>query len=420
MDKVILHCDLNCFYASVEMLFHPHYRQVPFAVGGDVERRHGIILAKNALAKKAGVKTGEALWQAKQKCPDLQCVTPNFSLYLEFSKKVSAIYRDYTDQIEPFGIDESWLDVTQSLRRYQSPTALAHEIMQRILNEVGLTVSIGISDNKIYAKLGSDLAGTMEIVEIQRDNLAATIYPLEVSNLLYVGRQTTKKLNKYHVYTIGDLASVSLNFLELRFKKWGQLLYQLAHGIDQDHVLLADAALTQVKSIGNGVTASRDLTSWDDYKMIVYRLAESVCERQAQQQLCAYGIAVMVRDFELLVQSKQKKCDFPLLNSKDVAHQALLLIDSLIQPNRPVRSLSIKLFELQSQPKAIQMDLFAQENNLADYQLDQAISTIRRRFGPKSISRAIMLLDPQLTDFYPKNEHVIHPISYLKKGINEV
>lgn len=420
MDKVVLHCDLNSFYASVEMLFNPQYRHVPFAVGGDVEKRHGIILAKNTLAKKAGVSTGEPLWSARQKCPNIEFVTPNFELYLQFSKKVQAIYQDYTDQIEPFGIDESWLDVSGSIHLFKSPRHLAQEIMERILNEVGLTVSIGISDNKVYAKLGSDLAGIQEIYEIWRDNLETTIYPLDVSNLLYVGRQTTKKLNKYQVYTIGDLAHVSLEFLELRFKKWGNLLYQIVHGIDQDHVMLANANHNEVKSIGNSVTAVRDLVTWEDYKIIVYRLAESVCERQAQKGLCSYGIAVSVRDFELFTQSKQMKVDQPLLNSKDVAYYALNLIKQLVDPNRPIRSLGIKLFELRSQPKILQFDLFCEENNPLDYDLDQAMSTIRRRFGVTSISRAVMLLDRELSDFYPKTQHVIHPISYLKKGINEV
>lgn len=420
MKKVILHCDLNCFYASVEMLFNPAYREVPFAVGGDVEKRHGIILAKNALAKKAGVKTGEPLWAARQKCPNIEFVTPNFERYLEFSKKVTAIYQDYTDQIEPFGIDESWLDVSGSVHLFESPIALAQEIMNRILVEVGLTVSIGISDNKVYAKLGSDLAGTQELYEINRDNLESTIYPLEVSNLLYVGRQTTKKLNKYNVYTIGDLANVSLEFLEIRFKKWGNLLYQIAHGMDQDHVMLANASDAGVKSIGNSVTAQRDLVTWEDYKIIVYRLAESVCERQTKKNLCAYGISVGVRDFELFTQSKQEKLMSPLLNSKDVAHHALRILRTMVDFSRPSRSIGIKLFELKPHPNAIQFDLFCSENNPFDYDLDQAMNQIRSRFGPQSVTRTIMLLDPKLSDFYPKTQHVIHPISYLKKGIKEV
>lgn len=420
MNRVVLHCDLNSFYASVEMLFRPEFRKVPFAVGGDVDKRHGIILAKNRLAKQAGVTTGEPLWSARQKCPDIVFAPPNFELYLEFSKKVTAIYQDYTDQIEAFGIDESWLDVTASVHHFQSPRHLAQEIMHRILTEVGLTISIGISDNKIYAKLGSDLADTQEIIEIWRDNLDKTIYPLKVSELLYVGRQTTKKLNKYNVFTIGDLANVSLEFLELRFKKWGNLLYQLVHGIDQDHVMLMNQNENEVKSIGNSVTAPRDLVSWDDYKIIVYRLAESVCERQAKKGLCAYGLSVYVRDFELFTQSKQRKMNQPLLNSRDVGFHALNMIKELIDPSRPSRSLGIKLFDLHPHPKSLQFDLFCQENNPYDYDLDQAMSDIRRRFGPQSVSRAVMLLDRGLSDFYPKTQHVIHPISYLKKGIKEV
>lgn len=420
MNKVILHCDLNCFYASVEMLFHPELRQVPFAVGGDVEKRHGIILTKNALAKQAGVQTGEPLWQAKQKCPNLQLMTPRFELYLEFSKKVTAIYADYTDQIEPFGIDECWLDVTGSVHLFESPIHLAREIMDRILNEVGLTVSVGLSDNKVYAKLGSDLANTQELFPIYRDSLETTIYPLPVNNLVFVGRQTTKKLNKYNIYTIGDLAHCSLEFLELRFKKWGHLLYQISRGIDQDHVFFTHGEGSPVKSIGNSITAVRDLETLDDYKIIVYRLAESVCERQRQQNLCAYGISVSVRDFELFTQSKQQKLPTPLLNSKDVARHALRLIEELRQPNRPIRSLGIKLFELSTRPKHLQFDLFDLENDPLDYDLDQAITTIRNRFGPKSISRAVMLLDRELSDFYPKTQHVIYPIAYLKKGIKKV
>ena len=420
MEKVILHCDLNCFYASVEMLFHPELRDVPFAVGGDVEKRHGIILTKNDLAKKAGVKTGEPLWQAKQKCPNLQFMTPNFELYLEFSKKVTAIYSDYTDQIEPFGIDECWLDVSGSVHRFKSAHHLAREIMERILNEVGLTVSIGLSDNKVYAKLGSDLAGVQEIYIVNRKTLESTIYPLSVNNLVFVGRKTTQKLNKYKVFTIGDLAYCSLEFLELRFKKWGHLLYQLAHGIDQDSVFLSDQASQPVKSIGNSITAVKDLVTLKDFKIIVYRLAESVCERQTQQGLCAYGIAVSVRDFELFTRSKQQKLDTPLLNSKDVARHALRLINELREKDRPVRSLGIKLFEFKGSPKYLQYDLFSFENDPTDYDLDQAMSTIRKRFGPKSIGRAIMLLDQELSDFYPKTQHVIYPIAYLKKGIKEV
>lgn len=177
MNETILHCDLNCFYASVEMLFNPHLRTVPMAVGGDVENRHGIILTKNALAKKAGVSTGEPLWQAKQKCPDLVIVSPRFKLYLKYSSKVMDIYRDYTDQIESFGIDEAWLDVSKSLKIHQSPLVIAKEIINRLYNELGLTVSIGISDNKIFSKLGSDLADVREIYRISRDNLEETIHP---------------------------------------------------------------------------------------------------------------------------------------------------------------------------------------------------------------------------------------------------
>lgn len=418
MEKVVLHCDLNCFYASVEMLFNPALRKVPMAVGGNAEKRHGIILTKNPLAKKAGIKTGEALWQAREKCPNLVVVPPNFSLYLEFSKKVRAIFEDYTDQIEPFGIDECWLDVTGSVHLFNSPSDLAREIMQRILEEVGLTVSIGLSDNKVFSKLGSDMAGTQELVIIDREHLDETIYPLDVSELLFIGYKTKQKLNKYHIYTIGDLAQADLNFLELRFKKWGHLLYQIAHGIDQDHVLWDQDSKSPVKSIGNSITAVRDLVTEEDYKIILYRLAESVCLRQSKTNLWAYGLQVHVRDFELSSQSKQMVVDYPLLNSKDVAQLALQLCLELI--DKPIRSLGIKLFHFKQNQTLYQPTLFEETNNPRDYKIDQAMAQIRKRFGDQSINRGIMAKDRKLSDFYPSTSHVIFPISYLKKGINKV
>lgn len=289
MNETILHCDLNCFYASVEMLFNPHLRTVPMAVGGDVENRHGIILTKNALAKKAGVSTGEPLWQAKQKCPDLVIVSPRFKLYLKYSSKVMDIYRDYTDQIESFGIDEAWLDVSKSLKIHQSPLVIAKEIINRLYNELGLTVSIGISDNKIFSKLGSNLADVREIYRISRDNLEETIHPLPTQKLLFVGRQTSKKLYELGIHTIDDLAQCSDHYLTVRFGKWGRLLYQLAHGIDQLKVIM-DENYSPIKSIGNSITAVRDLYTLDDLKIIVFRLAESVSDRLREQGFVSKGI----------------------------------------------------------------------------------------------------------------------------------
>ena len=222
MERTIFHCDLNNFYASVECLHHPEYRNIPIAVGGDVEKRHGIILAKNMLAKKAGVTTGEALWQAKLKCPDLTLVKPNFSQYLRFSGLVRKIYAEYSDRIESFGIDEVWIDVTEIVGRYASPRALADEIRNRIREEVGITASIGVSFNKVFAKLGSDYKKPDATTVITRENMKEIVFPLPVEDLLYVGRKTTVKMHQLGIYTIGECARYDVSILRRKFGKWGE------------------------------------------------------------------------------------------------------------------------------------------------------------------------------------------------------
>lgn len=416
MEETILHCDLNCFYASVEMLFNPELRKVPMAVGGDVEARHGIILTKNSLAKRAGVSTGEPLWKSYQKCPELVIVPPRFKLYLEFSNKVMNIYREYTDKIESFGIDEAWLDVSASLRLYPSPVHIANEIIQRVHSELGLTLSIGVSDNKIFSKLGSDLAGTQEMVLIKRESLHETIYPLPVNKLLFIGSQTTKKLYELGVHTIGDLAECTDEYLTRRFGKWGRLMYQLSHGIDQVGVL-NDYHGPAIKSIGNSITAVRDLHSWDDIKIIVYRLAESVADRLREQGFVARGVAVSVRDFQLSSQSKQRKLSHTIESSADIVTVALALIEELYDFEKPLRGIGIKVFQLVAHGDYQVFDLFSEVNDPKESQIDEALATIRRRFGPYSVGRAILSVDSHLSHFYPKSEHVIYPISYLKEGI---
>ena len=416
MSRMILHCDLNCFYASVEMLFDPSLRQVPFAVGGDVEERHGIILTKNALAKKAGVQTGEPLWQAYQKCPDLVIRPPRYKLYLKYSELVQKIYLDYTDQIESFGIDECWLDITHSTALFKSGYHLAREILDRVYRELGLTLSIGLSDNKIYAKLGSDLAGVQSLVQIERPFLEETIFPLEVSKLIMIGSKTKYKLLKLGINTIGDLAKCEPDYLKRRFGKWGTLMWQVANGIDTEPVS-ASNHVQRIKSIGNSITAVRDLTSEEDLKICLYRLAESVAYRLQEQQLVGYGLAVTLRDFKLASTGKQEKQVSALQSSNDIAKAALQLIQRFYDYQQPLRGLGIKVFDLCHQPEALQPDLWGESNQIEEYTLDQAMMDIRRRFGPYSISRGIMAKDTRLSHFYPKSEHVISPISYLKGAI---
>ena len=259
-QRTILHSDMNSCYASIELLYHPELRGKPLAVGGDPEARHGIILAKDQLAKKAGVKTGMALWQARECCPDLQIVPPRMDIYLRFSKLAHKIYADYTDLQEAFGLDESWLDVTASAQIKGDGMCIAEEIRQRIKRELGITVSIGVSWNKIFAKFGSDYKKPDAITEITRDNYREIVWTKPVEDLLYVGPATQKKLHRYGIYTIGQLAACDDTFLKSTLGKMGLVLGAFANGTDQTPVSLENAS-APIKSIGNSTTTFRDLTT---------------------------------------------------------------------------------------------------------------------------------------------------------------
>jgi len=257
MERVILHSDLNNFYASVECLYNPDLRDKPVAVGGDVEARHGIILAKNYHAKKYGILTGEAIWQAQQKCRDLVVVPPNFKRYMRFSQMARDIYADYTDQCESFGLDECWLDVTGSYRLFGDGKAIADKIRERIKFEMGITASVGVSFNKIFAKLGSDIKKPDATTIISKDNFKDVVWKLPVNELLYVGRATHKKLNRYGIKTIGDLANTELKYLEYWLGKWGCMLWTFANGYDTSPVSNIGAK-SLIKSVGNSTTTPRD------------------------------------------------------------------------------------------------------------------------------------------------------------------
>lgn len=302
MERVVLHSDMNNYYASIELLHHPELRGRPLVVGGDPEARHGIVLAKDQFAKKAGVKTGMALWQAKQICPEIVFVPPRMGLYLRFSRLVREIYADYTDMQEPFGLDECWLDVSQSGSYKGDGMTIAKEIRNRIKFELGITVSIGVSWNKIFAKLGSDYKKPDAITEISRENYRQIVWPLQVEDLLYVGRATQKKLNLYGIHTIGELARTDPELLHRWFGKMGYVLSVFANGEDQTPVSMEDYH-APIKSIGNSTTTPRDLTTDMDVKIIVYALAESVSAR-----LCE-------NNFKCQVAETDQECRRPCLRS---------------------------------------------------------------------------------------------------------
>lgn len=415
MDRIILHCDLNNFYASVECLHHPEYRNHPLAVGGDIEKRHGIILAKNQLAKAYHIQTGEALWQARAKCPELLIVKPNFSLYLRFSRMVKEIYADYTDQIESFGIDEAWLDVTHTLHLFHcSPGQLADRIRQRIKDEVGITASVGVSFNKVFAKLGSDLKKPDATTLITRQNMESLVFPLPISDLLYVGRATTHKLSELGIHTIGQCARYDLSILKRKLGKWGEYIWRFANGMDTSVVLVKNHE-PLVKSIGNSTTSPKDLKTLEDVRIVAYVLAESVAARLKEAHLMCTTVAIGVRDVHLHGFTRQRKLDEPTQLSDTIAQIALELFEENVDFSLSLRSIGIKATDLVMDTHIQQLSVFSDAHDREKaLQLEKTIEAIRERYGFQSIQRCLMLSDTVLSGFNPKQEHVIFPEAYFK------
>lgn len=415
MEKTILHCDMNNFYASVECLYNPKLRGKPVAVAGDVEQRHGIVLAKNYEAKRYGVATGNPLWMAKQLCPEIIFVPPHFDRYLHFSQLARGIYGDYTDQVESFGLDECWLDVTGSTRLLGDGRTIADELRRRIKYELGITASIGVSFNKIFSKLGSDYKKPDATTVITRDNYRDVVWPLPVSDLLYVGPATTRKLQRYAIHTIGDLAKAHTEFLQGLLGKIGLMLWRFANGHDSSPVSNAGVHPI-IKSVGNSTTTPKDLVSNDDVKITLYILCESIAERLREQNFQCSTVQISIRYVDLWSCERQKTLDFPVCNSESIFKAAFDLFQRHRLPDKAIRSLGVRACGL-SLAENIQIS-FLPEIACAQRQdnLEHAVDDIRRRFGHFSIQRGIALTDRELSCLDPKADHVIHPVGFLNHG----
>ncbi len=411
MSRTILHADLNNFYASVECLYRPELRDKPVAVCGDAEARHGIVLAKNQIAKLAGIKTGDVIWEAKLKCANLVTVSADFHKYLRFSRLARQIYADYTDQVEAFGIDECWLDVSGSTKLFGSGPVIADTIRQRIKEELGVTVSVGVSYNKIFAKLGSDMKKPDATTVITEDNYRDKVWPLPVGELLYVGRSTRQKLNNRAIFTIGDLAKRNADNLRLLLGVWGETLWSFANGFEAAPVRQTGEE-SLIKSVGNSTTTVRDLINDTDAKLIIYVLAESIAARLRNHGLKCRTVAISVRNKELHTFERQSKLPAPTFISSDIAETAMELFQANYDWSKPVRSLGVRGADLVTAAGNIQLDLFDCRQDMEP--LERTIDNIRKRFGHYSVQRCAMLLDRQLTGFNPKDDHVIHPYSYFK------
>lgn len=415
MPRVILHVDMNSFYAAVECMHRPDVRHLPLAVGGDVERRHGIVLAKNEYAKRFQVKTGEALWQAKQKCPQLVFVPPDFPLYLRYSRLAKKIYLSYTPRVESFGLDECWLDISGKDIDFQKASYIAEELHQRIIDELGVTISIGVSWNKIFAKLGSDLNKPDGTCVITPDNYQQRIWPLPVEELLYIGRATKRKLNHAGIYTIGDLANCSIDWLDYRLGKVGVMLWHFARGEDTSQVSGIQESEV-IKSIGNSVTTPRDIVGEEDVKLVFYALGESVAARLREQGFTTSCVSISLRDTELFSFSWQRSFSEETDLTLEIVNKALdLYKDCFKYKDKPLRSMGLRAEKLKAkEPK--QLDFMPDKQRKEQYaRIDHTIDHLRNRFGYVSVRRAYLLRD-NLGRLDAKGSHVIAPISFIKGG----
>ena len=324
MDRTILHCDCNAFYASVECVLNPELKKVPMAVGGDEESRHGIILAKNELAKKYNIQTAETIWQAKKKCPDLVIVRPHHDLYYKYSKQVMDIYKRYTDYVESFGPDEAWLDVTGSKRLFGDGVKIANELRRIVREETGLTISVGVSFCKVFAKLGSDYKKPDATTVFSKSNWKQFIYPLSVRDLLFVGKKTGDELERLGVKTIGQLAKYDEHILVRHFGKAGNMLYRYANGLDSEPVK-SIYEKEKVKSVGNGMTFRQDLVGEDD--KAVYMHFRTVLRHVYAEKYEICKILIKDPQFKSISRRKAEKAYSKIRDSCNAAMELIKIFD---------------------------------------------------------------------------------------------
>lgn len=411
LNRVILHCDANSYYASVECLYTPEIRQKPVAVGGSVEARHGIILTKNALAKRFGVKTGEPIWQAREKCPDLVCVPPDFPLYTRFSGKMRRIYEQYSCRVESFGLDEVWIDLTNPGLSFSDGARIADEIRCRIREELGITISVGVADNKILAKLGSDMKKPDAVTVLPPDSFQEKIWDLPVQELLYVGPSTTRKLARLGVTTIGQLAACDDGVLEALLGKNGPMLRAFANGQDRSPVMPLDHRRC-VKSIGNSTTPPHDLTTRDDARCIYYLLAESVAARLRQGGFRARCVSISARTPDLVTRSHQIALPRATNLTDEIAGAAMTLFEERFARALPYRSVGLCCSMLSPDDEPIQLDFMGNETKRMNMeQLERSIDSLRSRYGHQIVQRGVVLRDSGYAKINPVEEHTAHPIN---------
>lgn len=421
-DRDVLHSDINCCYAQIECQARPELRGKPVVVGGDEEARHGIVLAKNLIAKRAGVKTAMALWEARKACPGLVVVPPDYRLYMDVSRRAREIYYDYTDRVEPFGPDEAWLDVTGTRRCLGlSPAEIAREVSERMVAELGISVSVGVSWNKIFAKFGSDYKKPDAVTVITRENYREVVWQAPVRDLLYVGPATERKLHSSGIDTIGQLACASDELLRNRLGKMGFVLRGFARGQDATEVKPYDRdaadVMREIKSYGNGLTAPRDICDPQSAKAYVWMLAESVAQRMREGRARARTVSVGARAADDLC-TRSRQCKLPVATdvTLEVARAAWGLLRELepLDASHPLHGIHVRASDLEPADADLQASLFDPLPRRTEMrELDASVDDLRRRYGNKCVVWGAQLVDEGAASVDAKADNTVHPVSFF-------
>lgn len=418
--RTILHVDMNCFYASCEMAYHPKLQGKPIAVCGDPERRSGIVLTASYPAKRMGVKTGMPLWEAQQHCRDIIFVPAHYDLYTRYSGYTREIFLRYSDQVEPFGLDEAWIDCTGSRQIHGDGPTIAKKISDTVKDELGITCSIGVSWNKTLAKLGSDYKKPDATTIISKDSFKKIVWPLPASDLLYVGNKTAAKLSNYAIHTIGDLAQTNPKFLQEKLGKVGVMIWQFANGMDSAPVAKYEYkdVIAPIKSIGNSWTTPRDLLTDEDVWIVILLLAESVAARLRENHFRCSGVEVTLRDSSLFSFERQCKLQQPTMQEQEIAEAAYKLYKKNYRWGEHLRSIGVRAIDLrpETEPCQISFDCSAEKQEELE-KLESAIDNVRGRFGYYAIQRGVMYCDRALSHCDAKGDHTIHPHGYLQGSI---
>lgn len=391
MKRAVIHSDLNCFYASVETVLDPSLRGKAVAVCGKADDRHGIVLAKSEKAKRAGIKTGMPNGQALRLCPDLIIKEPDFEEYVKFSKYVRQIYLRYTDMVEPFGIDECWLDVGENTKNLDEAYRIAEDIRQTVKRELGLTVSAGVSFCKTFAKLGSDMKKPDAVTVITEDDFRLKVWPLPVSELLYVGKSTVQKLKTCGINTIGDLAGAELDFLVNYIGINGKMIWEFANGLDRARVMKSTYE-AEVKSVGHGITCTSDLEKREEVWLVMLELTQVIAQKLYKDGLYAGGVQIAIKSNDLKTRQYQCRLDCPTMSPMGIAKTAYALFCDCHKLTKPIRAVTVRAINIEDKPPVCRVGLFDNvEKELKAEKLDRVIFDIRMRYGKKSIRNASLM-----------------------------